>query len=36
MRHIKTILRLHHLGGMGSCRAITRAVGVGKTAVPIA
>ncbi len=33
MRHIKTILRLHYLGGMGSRRAIARAVGVGKTAV---
>ena len=33
MRHIKTILRLHHLGGIGSRRAIARAVGVGKTAV---
>lgn len=33
MRHIKTILRLHHLGGISSRRAIARAVGVGKTAV---
>ena len=32
MRHIKTILRLHHLGGIGSSRAIASAVGVGKTA----
>ena len=27
MRHIKTILRLRYLGGMGSRRAIARAVG---------
>lgn len=33
MRHIKSILRLYHFGGVHSCRAIARAVGVSKTAV---
>ena len=33
MRQIKTILRLHFAGGVGSCRVLARAVGAGKSAV---
>jgi transposase len=33
MHKIKDILRLHRLGGLTSCRQISRAVGCGKTAV---
>jgi hypothetical protein len=33
MRKIKDLLRLHLLGGVGSCRQLARAAGCGKTAV---
>jgi hypothetical protein len=33
MQKIKDVLRLHLLGGVGSCRQLARAVGCGKSAV---
>jgi hypothetical protein len=33
MQKIKDVLRMHLLGGVGSCRQLARAVGCGKSAV---